>query len=241
MSREVYVTFIEHLEDLRWCLLKSVSAVVLAAVVCYFFSDAIFAFVVAPLRQTLQPGQNLIGTGVTEAFFVKIKIALAAGVLLSCPYIFYQLWRFVAPGLTRREKRPVIPFVLCATFFFVSGAYFCYRVVLPLAFRYFIEQYGSLGVDPAIRIGEYFTFFFRLVLAFGVAFELPVLSFFLVRLGVWNYRFMLRTFRYAVLVILTIAAILTPPDVISQVMLAVPLTVLYLLSVAVAYLWRLDG
>jgi sec-independent protein translocase protein TatC len=123
----------------------------------------------------------------------------------------------------------------------VSGAYFCYRVVLPLAFRYFIEQYGSLGVDPAIRIGEYFTFFFRLVLAFGVAFELPVLSFFLVRLGVWNYRFMLRTFRYAVLVILTIAAILTPPDVISQVMLAVPLTVLYLLSVAVAYLWRLDG
>jgi sec-independent protein translocase protein TatC len=241
MSREVYVTFIEHLEDLRWCLLKSVSAVVLAAVVCYFFSDAIFAFVVAPLRQTLQPGQNLIGTGVTEAFFVKIKIALAAGVLLSCPYIFYQLWRFVAPGLTRREKRPVIPFVLCATFFFVSGAYFCYRVVLPLAFRYFIEQYGSLGVDPAIRIGEYFTFFFRLVLAFGVAFELPVLSFFLVRLGVWNYRFMLRTFRYAVLVILTIAAILTPPDVISQVMLAVPLTVLYLLSVTVAYLWRLDG
>jgi Tat protein translocase TatC len=163
------MTLTEHLEDLRWCILKSILAVVLASGLSYFYADAIFDFVVAPLRQNLPPGQNLIGTSVTEAFFVEIKVALAAGVLFSCPVIFYQIWRFVAPGLSGREKKWVLPFVLCATFFFVSGAAFCYRFVLPVAFKYFIEQYQSMGVSPAIRIGEYFTFFFRMVLAFRIA------------------------------------------------------------------------
>ena len=233
------MTLTEHLEELRWCLLKSALAVVLASVVCYFFSHAIFAFVVAPLRQNLQPGQNLIGTSVTEAFFVEIKVALAAGVLFSCPVIFYQIWRFVAPGLSGSEKKWVIPFVLCATGFFVAGAFFCYRFVLPIAFGYFIEQYETMGVAPAIRIGEYFTFFFRMVLAFGATFELPVFTFFLVRIGIWDYRFMLRSFRYAILVIFIIAAILTPtPDVINQTLLAGPMLLLYILSIGVAYIWR---
>ncbi|HWP23374.1 MAG TPA: twin-arginine translocase subunit TatC [Candidatus Binatia bacterium] len=233
------MTLTEHLEELRWCLLKSVAAIVLASIGCYFFSNSIFAFVVAPLRQTLQPGQNLIGTSVTEAFFVEIKVALAAGVLFSCPVIFYQVWRFIAPGLTGREKRWVIPFVLCATSFFVAGAVFCYRYVLPVAFKYFIEQYESMAVSPAIRIGEYFTFFFRMILAFGATFELPVFTFFLVRLGIWDYRFMLRSFRYAIVVIFIIAAMLTPtPDVINQTLLAGPMLLLYVLSIGVAYVWR---
>jgi sec-independent protein translocase protein TatC len=233
------MTLTEHLEDLRWCLLKSAAAVVLASVVCYFFSNWIFAFVVAPLRQHLQPGQNLIGTSVTEAFFVEIKVALASGVLFSCPVIFYQIWRFVAPGLTGGEKKWVIPFVLCATGFFVAGAWFCYRYVLPVAFKYFLEQYESMAVNPAIRIGEYFTFFFRMVLAFGAAFELPVFTFFLVRIGVWDYRFMLRSFRYAIVAIFIIAAMLTPtPDIINQSLLAGPMLLLYLLSIGVAYVWR---
>jgi len=214
-------------------------AIVLASGLCYFFSDAIFAFIVAPLRQNLQPGQNLIGTSVTEAFFVEIKVALFAGVIFSCPVIFYQIWRFVAPGLSRGERKWVIPFVLCATGFFIGGASFCYRFVLPVAFKYFIEQYETMGVSPAIRIGDYFTFFFRMVLAFGVTFELPVFTFFLVRIGVWDYRFMLRSFRYAIVAIFIIAAILTPtPDVINQSLLAVPMLLLYILSIGVAYLWR---
>jgi len=233
------MTLTEHLEDLRWCVLKSILAVVLASGISYFFSDAIFGFVVAPLRQNLQPGQNLIGTSVTEAFFVEIKVALAAGVLFSCPVIFYQIWRFVAPGLSGGEQKWIVPFVLCATFFFVSGAFFCYRFVLPVAFKYFIEQYESMGVSPAIRIGEYFTFFFRMVLAFGATFELPVFTFFLVRIGVWDYRFMLRSFRYAIVAIFIIAAILTPtPDVINQSLLAVPMLLLYILSIGIAYIWR---
>ncbi len=105
------MTLTEHLEELRWCLLRSVIAVFVGSVVCYFFSNAIFAFMVAPLRANLQPGQGLIGTGVTEAFFSEIKVAVAAGVLLSCPYIFFQIWRFIAPGLSGGEKKLVLPFV----------------------------------------------------------------------------------------------------------------------------------
>ena len=233
------MTLAEHLEELRWCILKSVAAVVLASGISYFFADAIFGFVVAPLRQNLQPGQNLIGTSVTEAFFVEIKVALAAGVLFSSPVIFYQIWRFVAPGLSGREKRWVLPFVFCATFFFVAGAFFCYRFVLPVAFKYFIEQYETMGVSPAIRIGEYFTFFFRMVLAFSATFELPVFTFFLVRVGIWDYRFMLRSFRYALVAIFIIAAMLTPtPDVINQSLLAGPMILLYALSIGIAYVWR---
>jgi sec-independent protein translocase protein TatC len=233
------MTLTEHLEELRWCILKSILAVVLASGVSYFYAEAIFAFVVAPLRQNLQPGQNLIGTSVTEAFFVEIKVALAAGVLFASPVIFYQIWRFIAPGLSGRERKWVLPFVLCATFFFVSGAAFCYRFVLPVAFKYFIEQYESMGVSPAIRIGEYFTFFFRMVLAFSATFELPVFTFFLVRVGIWDYRFMLRSFRYALVLIFVIAAILTPtPDVINQSLLAIPMLLLYILSIGIAYVWR---
>jgi sec-independent protein translocase protein TatC len=215
------------------------AAVVLGSAVCYVFSDWIFGLVVAPLRRHLTPGQNLIGTGVTEAFFTEIKVALAAGLLVASPFIFYQIWRFVAPGLSSGEKRLVVPFVFCATLFFVGGALFCYWIVLPVAFRYFIEQYSTMGVTPAIRIGEYFTFFFRMVLAFGVTFELPVFTFFLVRLGIWDYRFMLRSFRYAIVVIVILAAVLTPtPDIINQSLLALPMLALYVLSIGVAYLWR---
>jgi len=233
------MTLTEHLDELRWGLLKSVLAIVVAAAVCYYFSDLVFAFVVAPLRQNLQPGQSLIGTTVTEAFFFEIKIALAGGVLFACPVLFYQVWRFIAPGLSGREKKWVLPFVFCATLFFLGGAYFCYRIVLPIAFKYFIEQYATMGVNPAIRIGEYFTFFFRMVLAFAATFELPVFTFFLVRIGVWDYHFMLRSFRYAILVIFIIAAMLTPtPDIINQSLLALPMLVLYVLSIGVAYIWR---
>ncbi len=233
------MTLTEHLEELRWGLLKSVLAIAVTSCVGYYFSDAIFAFVVAPLKQNLQPGQNLIGTSVTEAFFFEIKVALAAGALFSCPVIFYQIWRFIAPGMSSREKKWVLPFVLCATLFFIGGAFFCYRLVLPIAFKYFIEQYETMGVNPAIRIGEYFTFFFRMILAFGVTFELPVFTFFLVRIGLWDHRFMLKNFRYAILVIFLSAAMLTPtPDVINQSLLALPMLVLYVLSIGVAYVWR---
>lgn len=239
MAGDVYLSFTEHLEELRWCLVKSLGAVLLGFLASYYFADQIFSFMVLPLQSALGPGRSLIGTGVTEAFFLEIKVALVTGLFGASPAIFYQIWRFIAPGLQKGEKKLVIPFVACASLFFVGGAYFCYRAVLPLAFLYFVEQYHSLGVAPEIRIGEYFTFFFRMLLAFGITFELPVFTFFLVRLGIWDYRFLWRQFRYAILVIFILAAILTPgPDVVSQILLAIPLTLLYILSIGVAYLWR---
>ena len=239
MWRDPTMTFTEHLEELRWGLIKSLAAVVLAFFLCFFFSDRIVAFMIAPLKRGLQPGESLIGTGVTEAFFFEMKVALVAGVFLASPVIFYQIWRFIAPGLNESEQKLVIPFVLFTSFFFIAGAYFCYWGVLPVAFQYFIEQYRSLDVSPEIRIGEYFTFFSRMVLAFGITFELPLFTLFLVRLGIWDYRFMWRTFRYAIIVIFIVAAILTPgPDIASQLLLAGPLTILYLLSIGVAYVWR---
>ncbi|HEY2989715.1 MAG TPA: twin-arginine translocase subunit TatC [Candidatus Binatia bacterium] len=233
------MTFTEHLEELRWRLLKSLGAIALAFVFSYYESDRIFGFMVKPLQQSLRPGQSLIGTGVTEAFFIEMKVGLVGGLFLACPVIFYQIWRFLAPGLLGSEKKMAIPFVFCATLFFLGGAFFCYRIVLPVAFQYFIEQYLSLSVSPEIRIGEYFSFFFRMVLAFGITFELPVFTFFLVRLGIVDYRLMWHSFRYAIVLIFVAAAILTPtPDVINQSLLAAPMLVLYLLSIGVAYIWR---
>mgnify|MGYP003287672432 CR=1 FL=1 len=202
-----------------------------------YFAKPIFAFLVQPL---LAAGQGkIVFIDIFEAFFVEVKVALFAALMISFPVLATQIWRFVAPGLSGRERKLVVPFVLCATFFFVTGAAFCYRFVLPVAFKYFIEQYESMGVSPAIRIGEYFTFFFRMILAFSVTFELPVFTFFLVRVGIWDYRFMLRSFRYALVIIFVIAAMLTPtPDVINQSLLAVPMLVLYVLSIGIAYIWR---
>jgi sec-independent protein translocase protein TatC len=233
------MTLTEHLEELRWCLLRSLLAVFFTSALCYVFSAAIFGFMVAPLVAHLGPGQSLIGTGVTEAFFIEIKVALLAGLIFASPYIFLQIWRFLAPGLTGTEKKLVIPFVGCATLFFIAGSYFCYRVVLPVAFEYFIEQYQTMGVAPAIRVAEYFTFFFRMILAFGITFELPVFTFFLVRLGVWNYRLMIRSLRYAIVAIFVVEAMLTPtPDIINQSLLALPMLLLYVASIGVAYVWR---
>ena len=153
------MTLAEHLEELRWCILKSILAVVLASGLSYIYADAIFAFVVAPLRQNLQPGQNLIGTSVTEAFFVEIKVALAAGVLFSSPVLFYQIWRFIAPGLSGREKKWVLPFVVCATFFFVSGAFFLLSVRFAGRVQVFhraVRKHGRQPGDPDRRIFYFF-------------------------------------------------------------------------------------
>jgi sec-independent protein translocase protein TatC len=239
MAQDFHRNFIDHLEELRRKILRGLAAVTVAFVASYLAADRIVAFMIAPLKKSLGPGQSLIGTGVAEAFFFEIKVALVAAFFVAAPVVFYELWRFVAPGLTVREKKLTFPFVVSASIFFVGGALFCYWVVLPVAFGYFVAQYEALGISPEIRISEYFTFFSRMVLAFGLTFELPVLTFFLVRLGLWDYKLLWRQLRYAILVIFILAAVLTPgPDVVSQVLLAVPLLLLYLLSVGIAYVWR---
>src|SRR4051794_35273045 len=225
-----------HLEELRWRLIKALGAIVVAFPVCYYFSDQLFTFLTHPLVALGDQHLELIGTSVTEAFFTRLKVTVIAALFAASPVLFYQAWRFVAPGLYEQERRTAVPFVFFATLFFFAGAGFCYRYVFPVAFTFFLQEYESIGVSPSIRISEYLSFASRMLLAFGVTFELPNVTFFLARLGLVNHRLLIGWFRYAIIVIFIVAAVLTPgPDVASQMLLAAPLMVLYVLSILVAY------
>lgn len=228
--------FTGHLGELRSCLIKSLIAIAAGFAVCYTFVENLFFFLSRPLTAVATPGLTLIGTSVIEAFFTKMKVAFIAGLIVALPVVLWQIWRFVAPGLYDHEKRYARSFVFFGTLFFLLGACFCYLVVFQFGFSFLLRRYEAIGVRPAIRVGEYLSFASRLVLALGVSFELPVVCYFLTRIGLIDHRFLVRQFRYAVIVIFILAAILTPPDVISQVLLAVPLMLLYGVSIAVAYL-----
>ena len=235
---DVQMPLTAHLEELRWRLIKALLAVSVAFIAVYNFSDVLFEILTRPLIALQEGPVQLIGTGVTEAFFTKLKVSAIAALFLASPVIFYQLWMFVAPGLYDSEKHYARPFVFFATIFFILGAAFCYIVVFPVGYRFFLAEYATIGVSPSIRISEYLSFTARMLLAFGVTFEMPVVTFFLARLGMVTYQSMLRYFRYAVLVIVIVAAVLTPgPDVASQMLMAGPLLVLYVISIGVAYVF----
>ena len=224
-----------HLAELRTRLVRTLVATVIAFVACYQFADRLVTFLLRPLA-TLRPDVPLmIGTGVTEAFFTKLKVAFIAGVFVASPVIFYQAWRFVAPGLYENEKRTAIPFAVAASAFFLLGAGFCYALVFPVAYEFFLEEFASIAVAPQIRVSEYLSFATRMLLGFGITFELPVVTFFLARLGMVTHRTLIAGSRYAIVGIFIVAAVLTPgPDVASQLLMAAPLLVLYALSIGVA-------
>jgi sec-independent protein translocase protein TatC len=227
-----------HLAELRFRLVRSLLGILIAFFVCFAFVEAIFESLTEPLLRVQTAGVTLIGTAVPEAFFTKIKVAFFASLILALPVILWQGWQFVAPGLYEHEKRHARLFVFSGTFFFALGAAFCYAVVFPAGFGFFLARYEALGVRPAIRIGEYLTFSSKLLIAFGIAFEMPVCAYFLTRIGMIDHRLLVRQFRYAILGIFILAAILTPPDAVSQVLLALPLTLLYGVSILVAYVAR---
>jgi sec-independent protein translocase protein TatC len=226
----------EHLEELRWRLVRSLVALGVGFGLAYLGIEPILDWITRPLFAVHPDKVRLIGTGVAEAFFTKLKVALIAGLFIASPFIFHQIWKFIAPGLHEEEKHYVRPFVLFSTFFFVAGAWFCYELVFPTAFGFFIEQYGSVQIEPYLRIGEYLSFTSRMLLAFAIVFELPVFTFFLARVGLVTHTMMITGFRYAVLGIFIVAAVLTPgPDVASQLLMAGPMLLLYILSIGVAW------
>jgi len=228
-----------HLEELRKRLGRSLAAVVVGFAVCYPQAERIFDFLTDPLMRLAAAEQaevNLIGTGVAEAFFTRLKVSFVAAFFLTLPVILHQLWAFIVPGLKNVEARYARGFVLSGTVFFLAGAAFCYYVVFPVGFPFFLAEYTRIGVDPAIRISEYLSFSSRMMMAFGVTFEMPVATFFLARMGVVTHRTLLGYMRYAILVLFVLSAVLTPPDVASQLLMVVPLLALYMISVAVAYL-----
>ncbi len=235
---DVKMPLTAHLEELRWRLVKSLVAVAIAFAAIYNYADQLFAVLTRPLL-ALQAGPvELIGTGVSEAFFTKLKVTFIAALFAASPVLFYQGWMFVAPGLYEHEKHYVRPFVFFATLFFALGAAFCYSVVFPVGYRFFLAEYATIGVSPSIRISEYLSFTSRLLLAFGITFELPVVTFFLARIGALTHHTMIHYLRYAILFIFITAAVLTPgPDIASQLLMAGPLLLLYGLSIGVAYVF----
>jgi sec-independent protein translocase protein TatC len=225
--------FTEHLEELRRRLIICFIAVGVGFVICYFFSKQLFEILMRPLLQVMPPEESLIFTALPEAFFTYLKVSLLAGIGLASPVIIYQFWRFIAPGLYHKERRALMPIVLFSTFFFVGGALFGYFVVFPFGFKFFIG-FASDNIRAMPSIREYLKFAAKLLFAFGFIFELPLFTFFLARLGLVNAELLRSKQKYAILLIFMLAAILTPPDIVTQVMMAGPLLILYELSIWIA-------
>jgi sec-independent protein translocase protein TatC len=228
------MSFLDHLEELRWRLVKIAIAVILTSIPCGIFWKRLFDIVMVYPLNMANPKPHLIFTTPVEAVIVSFKIAVGGGVILSAPVIFYQIWRFVAPGLYAKEKKIVLPTVFLASISFVAGILFCY-FTLPLVLK-FLTNYAAYRLDPFFKINDYFGFLFKLSLAFGAVFELPVVSFILARLGIINVSFLLKHWRIAIVSIAVIAAILSPPDAFSMMVLAIPLLLLYTVSILVVRL-----
>jgi sec-independent protein translocase protein TatC len=215
-----------HLEELRKRLVYSFLAIGVAFAVSYAFIKDIVEILMRPLVQMLPKGSSLIFTAVPEAFFVYFKAAFLAGVFLSSPFILYQIWAFVSPGLYEREKKYIYPYLFVSSAFFVAGALFCYFIVFPVMFRFFLS-FASEVIQPLPAIKEYLTFTIKLLLAFGLLFQWPALVLFLSRMGVISSKTLAKNRKYAILGIFVIAAVLTPPDLVSQLLLAGPLLAMY--------------
>jgi sec-independent protein translocase protein TatC len=221
-----------HLEELRKRLIASFIALAVGFGISYGFKEKLFFFLSKPLEEHLPEGSKLQYISIPEAFFTHLKISLFGGLFLAMPVILYETWQFVAPGLYEREKRYFIPFVLFSTVFFLGGASFCYFIVFPFVFQFFMSfSGGSILAMPAIQ--QYLSFATRMLIAFGLVFEMPIFFFFLGRIGLVSYKGLARQRRIAVVLIFIVAAILTPPDAVSQLMLAGPLMILFELSIQI--------
>jgi len=229
-SRAVDLPFLQHLEELRWRLLKSILSVVVMAGASFYFADELVKLIRIPLGEV-----QLYNIAVTGTFYAYLKIALVAGVFGALPIIFYQMWSFISPGLYRQEKATILPLVFVSTLLFAAGATFCYFLVLPIAFKFLIGFAGDMVINT-ITIGSYISFVGLLEIAFGFCFQLPVIAYFFGRIGIINARVMGKGRRYAIVAILIIGAIITPPDIFTQLLLALPLYTLYEISIIVVRL-----
>jgi len=225
--------FLSHLEELRQRLIFCAIAVGVGFIISYAFSEELFKILITPLKENLPGNDRLIFTNLPEMFLTYLKTAFITGILLAAPFLFYQIWMFVAPGLYQKEKRYIIPFVFFSTLLFVGGALFGYFVVFPFGFNFFLG-YANDHIQALPSVKQYFSFSTRLLLAFGVVFELPVIIFFLSKMGIVTVDFLKKHRKYAILLAFAMAAILTPPDVITQCMMAGPLIVLYEIGILIA-------
>ncbi|MBZ5499195.1 MAG: twin-arginine translocase subunit TatC [Acidobacteriia bacterium] len=233
------MSFLEHLDELRKRLVRIIAYLGIGFIASWYFSKAIFHFLDKPLREQLPPGVNLVFTNPTEAFVLYMKIAFVTGIFLTIPFSLYEVWKFISPGLYRREKRYVVPFMVSSVVLFAAGATFCYAYVLPQAYRFLI----GFGADftPMITITEYYDLTLMMLLGFGLIFEMPVIVAFLSIWGLVSAHFLWSKFKYSIVGMVALAAVLSPTgDAFNLMIWSAPMIVLYLLSIGVAALfgWR---
>ena len=222
--------FLGHLEELRKRLVICAIAVGIGFIISYVFAKQLFSYLVLPLTKVLPDDSRLIFTNLPEMFIAYIKVALVAGIILAIPIIFYQLWMFLAPALFRKEKRYIIPFVLFSSILFAAGALFGYLVVFPYGFKFFVS-FATEDIQALPSVKQYFSFAIRLLLAFGLVFEMPVVVLFLTKIGLITPDSMKKFRKFAILCSFILSAILTPPDVATQLMMALPIIILYEISI----------
>ncbi len=232
------MSLLEHLEELRKRLIHSVIYVVIAFFVAYGFHERIASFMIAPITRALAAHHMDTRLGYlnpVDPFNFYLKIALFGGIILASPFVLYQLWLFIAPGLYQRERRYVVPFMFATVGLFLGGAFFGYRYVFPGALEFLIG-FGA-QFKPLVTIEEYESLFFTVILGLGLIFELPILVFFLALFGIVNSKFLLKNIRYAILIIFIVAAIITPtPDILTMCVFAAPMLILYFISIGVAHM-----
>jgi len=222
--------FLDHMEELRSTLIQSLAAALVATILCWFVSSDMLDLLVRPIKD-----QGVYFTAPNEAFMVRLKLAAAMGLFVVAPFIFFRIYMFILPGLYSKEKRVVTPLLITTTLLFYTGVSFGFLVVIPQVMT-FLMSFGTAYLSPLIGIGAYFAFVSKLCLAFGLVFQLPLLVLFLSVIGILDPRTLLRTWRYAIVIIFAMSALLTPPDIISQVMMAGPVLILYWSSVLVAFI-----
>jgi sec-independent protein translocase protein TatC len=237
---ETQAPLLDHLTELRTRLLRCIAALGVTFAVCLYFADDVFSFLVRPLTAAFPPGEGrLVYTKLYEAFFVEVKVALFAAFFVSFPIIANQLWAFVAPGLYAKEKRAFLPFLLATPILFTSGAALAYYVVMPTAFRWFLGfegERGGLQLEALPGTGDYLALVMQFILAFGISFLLPVLLLLLNRAGIVSRVQLSGARRYVIVAIVAVAAVITPPDVVSQLVLAVPMLLLFESSLLIMWL-----
>ncbi|MFC1541507.1 twin-arginine translocase subunit TatC [Candidatus Latescibacterota bacterium] len=222
--------FLDHLEEFRWAILKSIIAVVITMIASWFLTDFFWATI---LRLSNDAEIPLISTKLMEGIMMKLQMTLVMGLVIALPFVFYFLWSFISPGLYKKEKSWILPLVLAATTCFFIGASIAYFIIIPLILP-FVKLFIPEGVDQMITIGDFIWNMLRFTLLFGVIFELPLVSYFLAKLGILKHTFMSKYRRYAIVIIFVLGAIFTPPEPLSQIMMALPLILLYEISIIVA-------
>ncbi len=225
----------KHLEELRKRLMIAAGAWLVAFLACYGFSEQLFQFISGPVRSALPEGSSLVFISATEPFFTYLKIGALAGFLVSLPVIFWQIWSFIAPGLYNNEKKYIFPFVIASSLCFGIGTFFGFTFVFPTIFTFLIKfGTGSGEINAMLSMGSYLSLSSKLLIAFGLVFELPIVIFFLARMGIVDHKWLAKNRKFALLTGFIIGAVLTPPDVFSQTALALPFFVLYEVGILVA-------